>query len=376
MPMVAKAVEFDTRSGRRSWTVVGPDGIPIDDLEAYLGAIRSSGRANNTVKSYARHLSLFWRWLNAAKVDWEELTFPDLTDFLHVYRRGVYPLERVDGRERTQSSTRAVAAAVKEFIDFQRTEGRGPTQLILTRASRYSARPSSAFLAHIQKRAPGTRNRLLEGFKDTAHRPGTIDFEIDFEKLLQACETFRDRLLLSAMYDGGIRVGQALGLRHGDLLIPEKHILVERRDNNLNGATSKTPDLLNLKMPRRFFDLYTNYLLRELLPRQIDSDYLFVNINQEPLGAPCSYSNIYQQVASIGSRAGFPSLTPHVLRHTHATYLAKEGWTSAQIAARLGQRHAASADVYIHITEDDIDQKLAETSHLIWNGSEERPDAE
>ncbi|TFD84449.1 transposase [Cryobacterium lactosi] len=374
--MVAKAVEFDTLSGRRSWTVVGADGIPIDELEAYLGTIRSTGRATNTVKSYARHLSLFWRWLDAAKVDWEKLTFPQLTDFLHVYRRGVYPLERADGRERSQSSTKAVAAAVKEFIDFQRAEGRGPSQLILTRASRYSVRTSNAFLAHIEQRAPATRNRLVEGFKDAGRPPSTIDFESDFEKLLTACDTFRDRLLLSAMYDGGMRVGQALGLRHGDLLIPRKHVLVERRDNNLNGATSKTPDLLDLSMPRRFFDLYADYLLKELMPRRLDSDYLFININQEPLGIPCSYSNIYQQVVSIGARAGIPSLTPHVLRHTHATYLAKMGWTSAEIAARLGQRHAASADVYIHIAADDLDQKLAETSHLIWNGSEERPDAE
>ncbi|ORA58466.1 tyrosine-type recombinase/integrase [Mycobacteroides franklinii] len=45
----------------------------------------------------------------------------------------------------------------------------------------------------------------------------------------------------------------------------------------------------------------------------------------------------------------FEGLHPHTLRPTHATALAKAGWTAPEIAARLGQSHASSADVYIHL---------------------------
>jgi integrase len=55
-----------------------------------------------------------------------------------------------------------------------------------------------------------------------------------------------------------------------------------------------------------------------------------------------------------------------MLRHTHATALAKAGWTAAEIAARLGHEHASSADVYIHLATSDLDDRLAQTQHLIW----------
>ena len=79
-----------------------------------------------------------------------------------------------------------------------------------------------------------------------------------------------------------------------------------------------------------------------------------------------SYSNAYQLVERIGASAGIADLHPHMLRHTHATALARAGWTAAEIAARLGQSHAASADVYIHLAGDDLAERLRRTEHLVW----------
>lgn len=365
---VARVMPFDTRSGRRSYTVTSADGLPVGDIELYLAMLRALGRSANTVKSYAHHLSLFWRWLHARQLQWEQASFTDLSEFLLTYRRGIYPLEREGGGERTESSARAVAAALKEFYEYHRLEGRGPERLDLTRAAARSSRTKHKFLAHIEQRKPALQNRLLSGVNALAQLPPIINFEEDFALLLNAAESHRDRFLLSSMFDGGIRIGQALGLRHGDLDIPNKRIVIQRRDNNVNGALSKTPDLFEVKMPRRFFDLYSKYLLEDLVRREIESDYLFVNLVREPCGAPCSYSNTYQQIRALGARAGIV-LTPHTLRHTHATALAKAGWTNAEIAARLGQRHPSSADIYIHLANSDLEDRMNQTSHLIWPGS-------
>jgi integrase/recombinase XerD len=54
-------------------------------------------------------------------------------------------------------------------------------------------------------------------------------------------------------------------------------------------------------------------------------------------------------------------LTPHVLRHTHGTDLARHSWTAPLIAKRLGQSNASSADVYIHLADSDITAKYRET---------------
>ena len=191
-----------------------------------------------------------------------------------------------------------------------------------------------------------------------------IDFEADFATLLAAASTHRDRLLLSALYDLGLRVGQALGLRHADLDPMRKRVQVCRREDNANGALSKQRAQFAVAAPRRFFDLYAAYLLSEI--SDLDSDYVFVNLSRPPVGGPLSYSNAYQIIEHIGSVAGLDGLHPHMLRHTHATALAKAGWTSAEIAARLGQSHAASADVYIHLASDDLADRLRRTEQLVW----------
>lgn len=358
--LAASARPFDVAIGIRSWTVVDYRGIPIEPVEEYLFSLRATGRAANTVKSYARHLSLFWRWLEARQLEWDQLTFAQLSDFVFTYRQGLDPLRRAHGDERSAASTRAVAASVKEFIEYHRLEGRGPG-VVLSRSVDRSRKTANHFLAHVERRRPVERNRLTVGHRDKAPSVKILEFESDFERLLRSCHSYRDRLLISALYDGGLRIGQALGLRHGDLNIPEQRLSIVRRENNANEAVSKTTTTLDLKVHGRFFDLYSRYLLRELVPRGIESDYLFVNLDRAPIGAPCSYSSTYRQLVSIAERAGIEHFHPHMLRHTHGTALAKAGWTSAEIAARLGHRHASTADIYIHLAATDLDEKYART---------------
>ena len=61
------------------------------------------------------------------------------------------------------------------------------------------------------------------------------------QTLLDACEHLRDRLLLALLYDTGMRIGEALGLRHNDIAAAERQITVIRRDND-NGARAKSFD--------------------------------------------------------------------------------------------------------------------------------------
>lgn len=362
----ARAAQFATPAGHVSWTLVDGDGLPIEPAESYLRVLRSLGMANNTVEAYARHLSLFWRWLDARQVAWDQITFGQLSDFLFTYRHAVAPLTTRNGADRATSSTKAVAAAIKEFYTHHRLEGRGPRDLVLTKAVRYSTKSAHHLLAHIEQRRPTEVNRLSAGFKSAPAQTKVIQFEDDFDRLIEACRSDRDRLFVSALYDLGFRVGQALGLRHSDLDIATAHVVAVRRESNVNGATSKSRGDVKVKAPARFFHYYSRYLMRELMPKRIDSDYLFVNFHGNKTGEPASYQNMYQQLAAIAKRAGIEDLNPHKLRHTHATALAKAGWTSAEIAARLGQTHAGSSDRYIHLATEDIDVRLAETEHLVW----------
>jgi integrase/recombinase XerD len=279
---------------------------------------------------------------------------------------GLPPLPKRGGGERDNRSLAATASAVREFYEYHRLEGRGPAELRLSKAKGYSSRTTYHFMAHVERREQVEVNRLSVGLRRKPARVQVIAFENDFARLLEAASPQPDRLLLSACYDLGLRIGQALALRHGDLDPMRQRIRVQRRTDNANGALSKRRGEFFVQAPPRFFDLYRDYLLEELTPAGIESDHLLVNLHRPPVGGALTYSNTRQLVAGIGQRAGITDLTPHMLRHTHATALARAGWTAAEIAARLGQTHPSSADVYIHLTSDDLDKRLADTQHLIW----------
>jgi integrase/recombinase XerD len=361
-----RAVRVRMPQGSRTWTVVDASGLPVDEVEQYLNWLRAVGRSVSTVRAYAFHLAHLYRWLAARGIAWDRVDFDGLCDFMLVLKAGLPPLAKRGGGERDASSAGAAASAVREFFEYHRIEGRGPADLRLSKTAAHSSRTVYHFLAHVEQRRSVEVNRLAAGLRARRPEVRIISFENDFVRLLEAASTERDRLLLSACYDLGLRMGQSLGLRHGDLDPMRQQVRVERRDGNVNEALSKRRETFTVKAPRRFFDLYRAYLLGELMPAGIDCDYLFVNLRRHPVGSPLSYSNGRQVITAAGDRAGIGGLHPHMLRHTHATALAKAGWTGAEIAARLGHQHASSADVYIHLANDDLDRRLAATQHLIW----------
>ena len=60
------------------------------------------------------------------------------------------------------------------------------------------------------------------------------------QALLDACRHKRDRFLLALLYETGMRVGQALGLRHEDFVSRQRLVRIVPRDNP-NGAREPPP---------------------------------------------------------------------------------------------------------------------------------------
>lgn len=363
MPAVCnvRATPVRRANGRKTYVVVDDDGAIIEDIDDFLAYLRGNANSENTIEAYARHLALLFRWLTIRGSHWEDLTLQGLSAFAMDLRDGsLRSLQRVGTyrpqTERKRRSCEAVMAAVYSFLEYWRNEGqRGPADLTLYRNSSYVGNSTQAFLSHVESRRP-QKERLIKIRGPKPDLPRIIDFEDDFALLLAAANTHRDRALLSAMYDGGVRIGQALGLKHEDLDMARKRIWIQRREDNPNDAISKQRTRFPLSMPDRFFTLYGRSLVDEQLMLGIDSDFVFVNLAPGYRGAPMSAPNAGQIIAGISQRAGV-RLTPHTLRHTHGTALARDGWTQPQIAERLGQSQPSSADVYIHLAADHIESK-------------------
>lgn len=358
-----RATRVELPDGSITFTVVDAQGLPLAEVDEFLATyLVAIDASSNTIASYARHLGLFFRWLDIRQLSWEQINFRILTSFAIDLRDGTLPALRRTGeyrktKPRSAATCKAVMAAVYAFLEYWRLEGRGPTDLQLYREDATSRRSTRHFLAHVEHQRANKQRRLK--FKGTTPPPPrTIDFENDFEKLVNAASTWRDRALLSALYDGGLRISQALGLHHGDLDFARKSARVIRRTDNANLALSKQRNSFTVDLPKRFFDYYSRSLVEEQIALSIESDFVFVNLAPTHRGRAMGYRNAEQVIKTIGKRAGV-DVGPHWLRHTHASALAAEGWSAPQIAARLGQSSPSSADVYIHLAREDIRAKYA-----------------
>ena len=73
----------------------------------------------------------------------------------------------------------------------------------------------------------------------------------------------------------GVRIGEALGLRHEDIGIAEREVTVMPRDND-NRARAKAGRSRVIPASPELMRLYADYLNREY--GALDSDYVFVNL--------------------------------------------------------------------------------------------------
>ena len=99
--------------------------------------------------------------------------------------------------------------------------------------------------------------------------------------------------------------------------------------------------------------IYSDYLIEEY-PIDIDSDYVFVNIWDGKIGTPMNYSGVESLFRRLSKKTGI-DVHPHLLRHTHATELVRDGWEMAYVQKRLGHADVQTTiNTYVHLTSDDM----------------------
>jgi site-specific recombinase XerD len=124
--LVIRSVPVQMPSGVQTSTVVGADGLPIVEIEAFLNYLRTVDASRNTVAAYARHLALWFRWLTARGANWELLDFDGLCMFVQDLADGTVPAlhrlgEARPARPRGRATQEAVLAAVCSFLDYRAT---------------------------------------------------------------------------------------------------------------------------------------------------------------------------------------------------------------------------------------------------------------
>jgi integrase/recombinase XerD len=353
---------------KTSWMVLDNEHLPVMPILEFLSYMDNCERSPNTVRAYAYHLRLYWEYLDQTNRHWTTVKIDDLAQFIEWLR--LEPTKVVTlakpitiEAKRTETTVNVIMTCVGRFYDFH--EDLGVVEHIPIYQYRRQPKQFKNFLHHINGGKPSKVKQLK--LKEPKRIPKTLSEE-EVRSLIDGCDRSRDKFLIALMFESGIRIGQALGLRHSDIKSFKNQIHIIPRDNNINRARAKRSDPLILDVTKDLMDLYTAYVLEEF--QDCESDYVFVNLWEGAIGEPMRYGTVADLFGRLSKKTG-KKAHPHQLRHTHGTDLIRSGWDAAYVQKRLGHAHIQTTiNTYVHL--DERDMKTAYQEYLAKRGQHER----
>ncbi|SEB99028.1 Phage integrase family protein [Streptomyces sp. 2231.1] len=207
-------------------------------------------------------------------------------------------------------------------------------------------------MEHIAKSRPQKARTIR--LRQPRRRPVVL-FAGDAQAVLDECEHLRDRLLFALLLDTGLRIGEALGLRHKGIALADRQVNVTPRPN-ANRVWAKAGRSRSVPASTELMRLYADYLNREY--GALDSDYVFVNLWGRPHGRPLTYSAVYDLVERLRRCTGI-DFEPHQFRHSYATWLLRKGAGMESVKELLGHASITTTmDTYEHLTVEDARRTL------------------
>ena len=171
--------------------------------------------------------------------------------------------------------------------------------------------------------------------------PESVDGD-DVGVFLADLNTHRDRAIVLAMVLGGLRRCEVLGLRLGDVQVPERSLFI---------AEGKGGHQRVIPISNTFFVAVGDYLRHER-PSDADTDRVFVALKGPTRGRPLTADGVDTILRGARDRAGLTKATCHQLRHTCLTRLREAGMELEAVQAQAGHASIESTRIYLHLTND------------------------
>jgi len=341
-----------------SWTVIGSDLRPVEPVERYLAWLSRVERAPTTVRAYAHDLKTFWDFVDGRGIAWDQISLEQLGQFTAWLRQPADNVVVLEGGSaaRSPSTVNRILTAVFGFYEFHGRDGVEVARALVheRRMGRGSFKP---FLHGI---APSRPRGRVGRLKQERRLPVTLSVE-QVAAILAAQTRLRDRFLFALLAGTGMRIGQALGLRHSDVVSHERRIEIVAREDNANGARGKRGHGW-VPITGELVRLHSDYMHLEY--GDLDSDYVFVNLWGGRVGHAMTYASVHDIVERTRRRVGF-HFTPHQLRHTYAT-VARRGGVPVEIVSKLLCHRSVqtTSDIYLHVSAEDLRAELVRAGVL------------
>jgi len=168
----------------------------------------------------------------------------------------------------------------------------------------------------------------------------------DVERLIASCDRtmpggVRDRAILLLLARLGLRAGDVLAMRLGD---------IAWEDGTLRVCGKGRREIL-LPLPQDAGDALFDYLERSRPTADSDRVFLRAVAPHRPFASPCAISDVVQKALARAGITDAPSKGANLLRHSAATAMLRAGATLDAIGTVLRHR---SADTTAHYAKVDI----------------------
>jgi integrase len=163
--------------------------------------------------------------------------------------------------------------------------------------------------------------------------------------------------MVRLMLDGGLRPGEVLSLHLTDVAYGRRRAVVRHRDDHPLGVRSKsrTERIVDL-LEAVTLEAVSAYVMSER-PQDAISPLIFLVGGGGPKrNEPLSYAALVRLFARACERAGFraPWVTPHALRHTHATRMWEAGMREFTLQKRLGHASVEATRLYTRVSDASV----------------------
>jgi len=174
----------------------------------------------------------------------------------------------------------------------------------------------------------------------------------EIQRLYKASYRSYERAMITFIYEGGLRIGEAAAMKWSDLTFNKNGIVV-----NVNFKTN-VPRYVPIIAGREYIIQW-----RLDYPGTPEGDApVFINYRGTRLRNEAAIA----QLRVIGKRAGIEKhLTPHLFRHSRITHMVQEGVSESVIKLIMwGSVHSKMLRTYAHLTGQDIERELRRVYNL------------
>jgi len=168
---------------------------------------------------------------------------------------------------------------------------------------------------------------------------------------------FRDYVLLTSLFDTGLRINEALNLTVDDLNVADRTITV-RASIAKNGKSRVVP---MSKRTAELLDALIEENRKQFASRTPSTVFLLNN------GKPLTYNQAYERIRLHGEKAGITGVrvSPHTFRHTFATLYVMNGGDPFSLQKILGHHDMSMVRKYVQLNQRDLQKQHAQSSPLV-----------